>query len=138
MPNIYLILILGLLFRILFLNHHPLWFDENASLQIIQRPDFKGMISLILSDNHPPLYFVLLKLLSIMSASAIFLRGISLIFSFITIYVFYKLVSIFSKQNVAKFSSILTIVFICCNTSPCVAPLLPIKSSFVTSGLAKR
>lgn len=50
----------GLLLRLVRLGVAPLWFDEVITADWVARP-WGEMLALCLGDNHPPLYFVLVK-----------------------------------------------------------------------------
>lgn len=54
-----IITILGLVFRLILANQ-SFWLDEGASIEIASRP-FLNLISSMVYDFHPPLYYLLLK-----------------------------------------------------------------------------
>jgi 4-amino-4-deoxy-L-arabinose transferase-like glycosyltransferase len=54
-------LAVGLAVRLLHLGAAPLWFDEVMTADWVARP-WREMLAVCLADNHPPLYFVLVKL----------------------------------------------------------------------------
>jgi uncharacterized membrane protein len=53
-------LIAGLALRLFHLGAAPLWFDEVMTADWVARP-WREMLALCLADNHPPLYFMLIK-----------------------------------------------------------------------------
>jgi uncharacterized membrane protein len=50
----------GLALRLFRLGHAPLWFDEVMTADWVVRP-WREMLAVCLRDNHPPLYFGLVK-----------------------------------------------------------------------------
>ncbi len=80
------IIFLGLVLRIHQLTDRSLWFDEAFSWRLIQFP-FLEMLQRVGLDNHPPLYFILLKVwAAIFSDSALALRSLSILFGGLTIF----------------------------------------------------
>ncbi len=80
------LLCFGLVLRLLGLNK-GIWLDEYSSLELITRPNFLQALRLY---DHPPLYFILLKLWSHLNSSEPFLRLLSLIFGLATMAVVMK------------------------------------------------
>jgi mannosyltransferase len=60
-PWILAALVVGLALRFVHLGSAPLWFDEVLTADWVARP-WREMLALCLADNHPPLYFVVVKL----------------------------------------------------------------------------
>ncbi len=50
----------GLVVRLIHLGTAPLWFDEVMTAQWVRLP-WREMLAVCLGDNHPPLYFALVK-----------------------------------------------------------------------------
>jgi uncharacterized membrane protein len=79
------ILALGLVPRLYSLSERSLWFDEAFCWRLIQFP-FLEMIERVGRDNHPPLYFMLLKgWATLFGDSAWTLRFLSVLFGLATI-----------------------------------------------------
>jgi uncharacterized membrane protein len=53
-------LVVGLAVRLVHLGAAPLWFDEVMTADWVARP-WREMLTVCLSDNHPPLYFAIVK-----------------------------------------------------------------------------
>lgn len=87
---IYLILLLGLVLRLIAINQ-SLWLDEAIGALVVRDMPFHDIFSSFLPvDNHPPLYYLLLKLWTmIFGYSEISLRLPSVIFGIATIYLTY-------------------------------------------------
>ena len=80
------VLLLGLLPRLYGLSDRSLWFDEAFCWRLIQFPFFE-MLERVGRDNHPPLYFILLKLwAAVFGDSACALRLLSVLFGVATIW----------------------------------------------------
>ncbi len=80
------VLLLGLLPRLYGPSDRSLWFDEAFCWRIIQFPFFE-MLERVGRDNHPPLYFILLKLwAAVFGDSACALRLLSVLFGVATIW----------------------------------------------------
>ncbi len=78
--------LVGLFFRVYQLADRSLWFDEAFSWRLIQFP-FTEMLHRIGRDNHPPLYFVLLKgWATVFGESTFALRSLSVLFGSLTIF----------------------------------------------------
>jgi predicted membrane-bound mannosyltransferase len=79
------IVAVGLLPRLYSLSERSLWFDEAFCWRLIQFPFFE-MIEPVGRDNHPPLYFILLKAwATLFGDSAWTLRFLSVLFGLATI-----------------------------------------------------
>lgn len=75
----------GLAVRTYQLSARSLWFDEAFAWRLVQFP-FAEMIQRIGQDNHPPLYFILLKgWAAVFGESAFALRSLSVVFGVLTI-----------------------------------------------------
>ncbi len=87
---IYLVLILGLILRLISVNQ-SLWLDEAIGALAVKNLSYYDLITSFLTvDNHPPLYYLLLKHWSgIFGYSEIALRAPSIIFGLGTIYFVY-------------------------------------------------
>lgn len=79
------LLVVEMVFLLAQLSARSLWFDEAFSWRLIQFP-FAEMIQRIGQDNHPPLYFILLKGWSLLFGDSAFaLRSLSVLFGLLTI-----------------------------------------------------
>jgi hypothetical protein len=79
------LLVVGLGFRLTQLSARSLWFDEAFSWRLIQFPIVE-MLPRVGRDNHPPLYFILLKgWATVFGDSAFALRSLSVLFGGLTI-----------------------------------------------------
>lgn len=87
---IYLILILGLGLRLVAINQ-SLWLDEAIGAVAVRDLSYSGLInSFLRSDNHPPLYYLMLKAWSgLFGYSEVSLRAPSVISGVLTVYVTY-------------------------------------------------
>jgi hypothetical protein len=59
-PWVLAALAVGLVLRLVHLGAAPLWFDEVITADWVARP-WREMLALCLADNHPPLYFAMVK-----------------------------------------------------------------------------
>ena len=96
---ILLILIVGLALRLVVINQ-SLWLDESIGALVVKNQTFWQILSEFPThDNHPPLYYLTLKLWSgLFGYSEAALRSLSVIFGIGTIYMVYKIGNIFSKR----------------------------------------
>ena len=79
------IILAGLALRTYELSARSLWFDEAFAWRLTQFP-FAEMIQCVGQDNHPPLYFILLKAwAAVFGDSAFALRSLSVLFGVLTI-----------------------------------------------------
>jgi len=79
------VLVIGLVPRLYSLSERSLWFDEAFCWRLIQFPFFE-MVERVGRDNHPPLYFILLKgWAALFGDSAAALRSLSVLFGMTTI-----------------------------------------------------
>jgi mannosyltransferase len=94
------ILILALGIRFIGLNQ-SLWMDEAISATVAKGFTLKGIItSFIYSDTHPPLYYLILRIWSLLFGfSEISLRFPSLIFALLTVYLVYKVGSLWNGKT---------------------------------------
>ncbi|MBI3396892.1 glycosyltransferase family 39 protein [Candidatus Woesebacteria bacterium] len=96
--NIYTIVAISLLIRVLYLNHHDFWFDEAFSWFVASK-NFKSIIIASVADNHPPLYYLILHLwMDVFGNSEVALRSLSLVFGLLSVPVFYKLAKTFNEK----------------------------------------
>lgn len=85
------IFLLGVLLRLFNLGRDSLWLDELVSFQIASKPTFIEVYSAALLDNHPPLHYLLLHIMTYFGESEFILRFPSAVFGILTIPVAYKL-----------------------------------------------
>ncbi len=95
-----IIALVGLILRCYQLGARSVWFDEAFCWRLIQFP-FLEMIQRVGGDNHPPLYFVLLRgWATVFGESPISLRSLSVLFGMLTIVGTYMLaVEAFGKVS---------------------------------------
>ena len=84
------IFILGLALRLLSLNAHDFWFDEAFTYHIAKLP-INQLISAVLTDNNPPIYYIIIHYLIKINESQIILRLPSLISNLIAAWALYWL-----------------------------------------------
>jgi uncharacterized membrane protein len=88
-----LIVLGGVLLRGYELSARSFWFDEAFSWRLIQFP-FSEMIERVGRDNHPPLYFIVLKgWAAVFGTSALALRSLSVLLGSLTILGMYLFIS---------------------------------------------
>ncbi|KKR11746.1 MAG: hypothetical protein UT39_C0003G0015 [Candidatus Woesebacteria bacterium GW2011_GWA1_39_21] len=89
---IYLVVFIGLILRLITINQ-SLWLDEAiGAIAAREMSVYQMFESFFTVDNHPPLYYLLLKLwTSIFGYSEFSLRFPSILFSLLTIYLVYKI-----------------------------------------------
>ena len=84
------------------------WFDESYTAYLI-RGDFGEIWNLTALDVHPPVYYFLLKIWSLMfGTSAVALRGMSVFFGVIAIFLVFFLVRKLFNDKVASLATIFT------------------------------
>lgn len=85
-------LILGFLLRVLHLDQ-SLWLDEAIGALVVKNMNFWEILTKFpLSDNHPPLYYLTLKLwTSLLGYTEVVMRMPSVIFGLLTVFLVYKI-----------------------------------------------
>jgi len=112
---IFVILACSLLLRLYNLNAYDLWFDElgtnmfsSASLsrmtELSNKPLSSIMVDKIKNDPHSPLYYVFVYAYSILLGDGKSLRMISVIFSMLSLGVFYKLSHLLFNRRVSLYA----------------------------------
>ena len=79
-----LIFLLGVLLRVSHLGAMSVWSDEGFSYNFASRP-LGQMLPLLKMDVHPPLYFLLLHVWLYLGSSAVWLRGLSVVFGMLVL-----------------------------------------------------
>ena len=98
-----IIAVIGIALRSYELTARSLWFDEAFSWRLIQFP-ITEMIARDATDVHPPLYYILLKLWSVVFASSLIsLRLFSVVFAGLTIIAGYLFASYALRSRLAGF-----------------------------------
>src|SRR3972149_8655532 len=94
-----LILILGLTLRFIAINQ-SLWLDEAIGALVVKSQTYVQILrEFPLHDNHPPLYYLSLKLWSdIFGYSEVALRSLSELFGVLTIFFVYKIGKLISPR----------------------------------------
>lgn len=98
--------ILGTFLRIIFIDKHSFWFDEAESYFVSKRP-ILSLFRATAADNHPPFYFLLLKLWMNISESVSSLRFLSLLFGTATIPLFYFVGKKLTSSRVAFLATVI-------------------------------
>jgi mannosyltransferase len=80
------IFLAGMTLRLYQLSTRSLWFDEAFSWRLVQFPWYE-LLPRVGQDNHPPLYFILLKAWAAVFGDSVFaLRSLSVLFGVLTIF----------------------------------------------------
>jgi len=89
-PAVLYVLVLGLILRLINVDQ-SFWLDEATSGLVVRNFGFIEIINkFALADFHPPLYYLILKGWSLIGGTGeVWLRGLSILFGLITIYVVY-------------------------------------------------
>lgn len=97
---IYLILLLALILRLIVINQ-SFWLDEAIGALVVKNQTFSQITTqFVKSDNHPPLYYLLLKLwTNLFGYSEVAIRGLSVFLGVITIYLTFLIAKLLSKKN---------------------------------------
>jgi uncharacterized membrane protein len=98
--SILLILFLSLILRLIVINQ-SLWLDEAIGALVVKERNFIDIaINFPKGDNHPPLYYMLLKIWSnIFGYSEIALRSLSVLFSLGSIFATYKITYLIASRR---------------------------------------
>ena len=96
------ILIIGILLRIFALNQHDFWFDEAFTYHIARLP-VKDLIAASLTDNNPPLYYLLIHFVLKIGQNELILRLPSLILGILAI----PLIYIVLKEQINRKAAII-------------------------------
>lgn len=105
---IFLTLILGFVLRLISLNQ-SLWLDEAIGALAIKNYSFLCIFDFVKGDNHPPLYYLLLKAWSmIFGYSEVSLRFPSIVFGIAAIFLVYLIVKkLLKNEKLALITSLL-------------------------------
>lgn len=98
------IITLGLVLRILALTQHDFWFDE-AFTYYLSRLPFRQILTVVSTDNNPPLYYQLIHFVVAVSKNEIILRLPSFVAGMATIPLTYFLVYKFISRHAALSSA---------------------------------
>ncbi|MFQ5433456.1 MAG: glycosyltransferase family 39 protein, partial [Anaerolineae bacterium] len=77
--------------RLYRLGHQSLWYDELFTVLVAKRPFPEMLNRLITGDVHPPLYYIFEHALMQMGTAEIMARFVPLIFSILSVPLFYRL-----------------------------------------------
>jgi 4-amino-4-deoxy-L-arabinose transferase-like glycosyltransferase len=97
-----IVLILGLAFILrMIIANQSLWLDEAIGAIVVKTFSFHDiLLKFPLSDNHPPLYYLVLKAWTlIFGYSEVALRFPSIIFGVATVFIVYRIAKEFTKVN---------------------------------------
>lgn len=89
-----LLLAAAITLRLIGLNR-DIWLDEYSSIALIKSENF---LTALRSYDHPPFYFLLLKLWNFFGESALYLRSLSFLFSILTIIVVVAWLGSYSRR----------------------------------------
>lgn len=82
------ITLIGTLLRFFAIGQHDFWFDEAFTYHLARLP-LPGLLSAVLTDSNPPLYYLIIHFILKISNSEIAIRLPSTIFSLITLVLVY-------------------------------------------------
>lgn len=100
--------VVALIVRLSRLGASPLWLDETTTAEWIRLP-WGAMLRTVLADNHPPLYFLLLKAWSLLAGeSAWALRLPSVCFSWATVPLIAAAAGVLAGRAVRRWAAWLT------------------------------
>lgn len=94
----------GILLRILALNIRDITFDEAFSYHVAKLP-IKELLQSTISDNNPPLYYLILHFIIKFGSSPTILRLGSLVFGLVSIIVLYRFLKKAKGEKIALFAS---------------------------------
>lgn len=94
------ILILGLVLRLLSLNVHDFWFDEAFTYYLAKLP-LNQLIGAALTDNNPPIYYLIIHYVMKINQDQMVLRFPSLVFNTIAALVLYRFAAKIFNPKVA-------------------------------------
>ena len=100
------IVVIGTLLRFFAIGQHDFWFDEAFSYHIARLP-VKDLIAATLSDNNPPIYYLLLHYILKISNNEIVLRLPSLIASIASTVLLYTMLKKLINRKVGLIASAL-------------------------------
>ncbi len=98
------ILFSGILLRLLALNIRDITFDEAFSYHIAKLP-VNQLLQSTLSDNNPPLYYLILHFVLKFGSSPTILRLSSLVFGLVSILVLYRFLKKTKGEKIALFAT---------------------------------
>ena len=104
-PWIIAAIVVATLIRVIRLEGSTLWFDETLTASAIALP-WNDMLATVLTDNHLPLYFVLLKAwVGIFGDSPLALRSFSVPFSVATVLIVVAIAHTLSNRSTARWAA---------------------------------
>lgn len=108
--GIYVILLIAAFIRFTGLVKRDLWYDE-AFTGVAVKEDFKSMISMIINDVHPPLYYMLLKGFSSFFNYSVFgIRLFSAIFGLASVWMIYLLTKELFNKRAALYAALVATI----------------------------
>jgi len=106
-----IIIVLGIIFRFSHYTSKPMWGDENQVLIVMQR-GYLDIIRTMRYDIHQPLYYIVVKFLSVFSRADAVRKLPSLLSAIATLVVFFPIVRRLTDTKVALVATLLLV----CNT----------------------
>jgi len=100
------IIALGILLRIYDLSGESMWLDETVSVRLAHK-GFSAIVKNRAANFHPPLYFLLLRIwVPLFGDSESGTRSLSVLFGVASIYMLYRLASLWFDPEVGLFASL--------------------------------
>lgn len=93
-------LIIGIILRTYALYTNEFWFDEAFTYFVAKLP-FSPLLEAILIDNNPPLYYLIIHYVLMISHNEIIIRLPSLVLNLATLYFLFKLLNTYINRKVA-------------------------------------
>lgn len=93
-----LIILSGLLLRLIFATQHQVWHDEIVTLSLANTPLFLFFKNAAL-DNHPPLYFLIIKFLNLFLSDILLLRLSSVFFGVLSLWIAFRFFLVLGANN---------------------------------------
>lgn len=95
-----LIFLIGIFLRIIALNSHDFWLDEALTYHFAKLP-LKDLLAAVLSDNNPPLYYLLMHFILKINSNELVLRLPSFLANILAIPLLFILLKQHANQKVA-------------------------------------
>lgn len=108
--SIYFILLLASVLRLFHLGKRDFWYDE-AFTGIAVKEKFSDMMSMIIQDVHPPLYYISAKIFSSFFGYSVFgIRMYSAIFGVLGVWAVYLFAKELFNKKAALWASLITAI----------------------------
>ena len=100
------VITIGVILRVIAINQHDFWFDEAFTFHIAKLP-LQDLLKAVLTDNNPPLYYMLIHFLLKLGSNEIFLRLPSLFANIIVLIILYHTLKKFISPKVGLIATAL-------------------------------